>query len=403
MGCSFSDIKNCRHLNSCGGCSFAQTDYSCSLKAKEAILHNLFSPLIVKDLIFPVIPCEPILRGRNKIEFSFFQTVNGEKSLGFISPDKPKRGIPISECLMIHEGAIEILNLTRSWWDKHPELMAYYPPLNKGTLCTLTVRLGSDNKQFMAILTTSARPEYAISSNAIESWKTTLLSSHLPITSIFWEEKIIQKGVPTRFECHLLHGAPYITQTLTFPKDQKNSNTFQIRPKSFFQPQHVQAARIMEITKEFIEPTGEETLLDLYCGTGTIGIMLSPYVKKVIGVEIVPDAIDSAKQNIALNHKNNIEVFLEDVKTFCKRNETSTPPDVIVIDPPRCGIQAKVLKYILRISPKKLIYISCNPKTQFEECCLFVENGYSIKKMQPIDQFPHTSHLENIILLERLT
>ncbi|SGA33446.1 RNA methyltransferase [Chlamydia abortus] len=130
--------------------------------------------------------------------------------------------------------------------------------------------------------------------------------------------------------------------------------------------------------------------------------MLSQYVKKVIGVEIVPDAIDSAKENILINKKEHLmEVHLEDVKTFCKRYQDHPSPDVAIIDPPRCGIQNKVLKYLIRIAPRKIIYISCNPKIQFVECYSLIAAGYRMKKVQPLDQFPHSPHLENIILLER--
>lgn len=392
---------NCKHFPICGGCSSPQSDYQNSLKEKELLLHQLFSPIFPDKDILPVIPCIPTLRGRNKMEFSFYQTYDGEKSLGFITPTKPKKGVPITDCLMIHKDAMEILCLTRSWWEAHPELQAYYPPRNKGSLCTLTVRIGSPEHHLMVILTTSARKEYAVDPEIIDQWKHVLVNSSLPIASLIWEERFSEKNVPTHFRSRLLYGNAFITQKLTLPQDG-NSATFSIYPRSFFQPQPLQNVRIIEVIKEFMQPQGQETLLDLYCGAGTIGIMLSAYVKKVIGVEIVPDAIASAKENILRNHKEScVEVYLENVQAFCKRQQDCPPPDIAIIDPPRCGMQSKTLKYLLRISPKKLIYVSCNPKVQFEECCHLIAAGYSIKKIQPLDQFPHSLHLENIILLER--
>jgi 23S rRNA (uracil-5-)-methyltransferase RumA len=390
---------NCKHFGICGGCSSPQTEYELSLKAKELALHNLFSPLIPSQKILPVIPCSPILRGRNKMEFSFYQTVDGEKTLGFISPSKPKKGIPITECLMIDERAIDILNYTRSWWATHPELSAYYPPLNKGSLCTLTVRIGNVSNDFMIILTTSGREEFAVPLSVIQEWQKTLLDSGLPITSIFWEEKLSARNSPTTFRTTHLYGEQFLKQQLSI---EGRSNIFHVRPRSFFQPQSRQAEKIIQTIKDFISPTGEETLLDLYCGAGTIGISLSPYVKKIIGVELVPDAVASAQENIQLNSAN-MEVFLEDAKQFCRRNEHLPPLDIVVIDPPRCGMQNKALKYLLRMSPKKIIYVSCNPLTQISECSILVEHGYQLQRMQPIDQFPHTHHLENIVLLERLS
>ncbi|WP_201456366.1 23S rRNA (uracil(1939)-C(5))-methyltransferase RlmD [Chlamydia sp. 17-3921] len=394
-------IKDCRHLHFCGGCSSPQTAYASSLKAKEQLLKTLFSPLCSESLICPVIPCDPILRGRNKMEFSFFQSRDHQKSLGFISSTKPKQGVPITECLLIHENTMDILQLTRLWWDKYPNLQAYFPPKNRGSLCNLTVRFGYPKKEIMVILTTSGASGYSVNSEIVHDWKQMLLNSSLDITSIFWEEKHAIKGSPTRYLSTLIHGRPYIQQTLTLPSN-KDCATFNIYPKSFFQPQNFQAARIIDITRELINPQGSEQVLDLYCGVGTIGIMLSSYVKKVIGVEIVPEAIKSAKENIQINHKEDcMEVFLEDVKTFCQRMNAEIAPDIIIIDPPRCGIQNKVLKYILRIGAPRLIYISCNPKTQLEESSCLVKAGYRIKKMQPIDQFPHSPHLENILLLEK--
>ncbi|SPN73995.1 23S rRNA (uracil-C(5))-methyltransferase RlmCD,23S rRNA methyluridine methyltransferase,Predicted O-methyltransferase,23S rRNA (uracil-5-)-methyltransferase RumA,tRNA (Uracil-5-)-methyltransferase [Chlamydia serpentis] len=396
-----STMQNCPHFGLCGGCSSPQSEYIESLKRKEELLHDLFASLVSTDIIAPIIPCFPPLRGRNKMEFSFFQTPTGEKSLGFISSTKPKKGIPVTTCLLIHEHTMDILKLTRQWWDQHPELIAYFAPKNKGSLCTLAVRIGSPEHKFMVILTTSGAPEYRVEETIINEWKDILLSSSLNISSIYWEEKIANRGISTYYKTRLLYGEPCIHQQLSLTIDD-NSAGFSLRPRSFFQPQSVQAVKIIETAKEFINPQGSETLLDLYCGAGTIGIMLSRYVKKVIGVEIIPDAVASAQHNIKANNKEDcIEVHLEDVKTFCKRNENSKAPDVIIIDPPRCGIQNKVLKYILRIGSPKILYISCNPKTQFQECKDLIAGGYEIKKMQPIDQFPHSAHLENIILLER--
>lgn len=393
-------IKDCRHFGVCGGCSSPQTRYALSLKEKEQFLHELFAPLISSEQISPVIPCEPQIYGRNKMEFSFFQTCEGEKTLGFITPTKPRQGVSITHCLAMDPLAMEIVQISREWWANHPELMAYYPPQNKGSLCTLTVRKGNVNNDFMIIFTTSGREEYLVPRAAIEEWKSDLLKSSIPINSIYWEEKVSEKKVPTYFRSYLIYGEPYIKQRLVLP-DDGSEGIFHVRPKSFFQPQHAQAARIIDAAKKLMAPTGDEVLLDLYCGAGTIGIMLSPYVKKVIGVEIVPEAIESAKENIIINgREGSVEVFLEDAKSFCQRQE-GTSPDILIIDPPRCGLQSKVLKYVCRLAPKKIIYISCNPKTQLEECLHLVASGYEVKGMQPIDQFPHTPHLENVISLER--
>lgn len=392
--------RNCKHFGVCGGCSFPQIAYHNSLQEKEATLRERFAPITEACEIFPVIPSPSPFRGRNKMEFSFYQTYEGERSLGFITPQKPKRGLPITECLMIDPRVMEILNITRAWWDSHPNILAYYPPLNKGSLCTLTVRVGNTHHDFMIVLTVSGASNYSLDKALIYQWAECLQRSQLPITSIFLEERIAQKSTPTQFVQHLIYGQPFIQQTLSLPEDH-NSSIFHVGPKSFFQPQITQAVKIIETAKKFINPKGDEILLDLYCGAGTLGIMLAPYVKKVIGVEIVQEAVEKAHQNIQINNKTNVEIYASDVKTFCQQHMKNITPDIVIVDPPRCGMQNKVLKYLLKMSPKRIIYVSCNPVTQFEECSQLIQQGYSLKKMQPIDQFPHTQHIENVVLLEK--
>lgn len=392
--------RNCKHLGVCGGCSSPQIAYRASLQEKEATLRERFAPITEACEIFPVIPSPSPFRGRNKMEFSFYQTYEGERSLGFITQQRPKRGLPITECLMIDPRVMDILNITRAWWDLHPDILAYYPPLNKGSLCTLTVRIGNTNHDFMVVLTVSGANNYSLDKGLIYQWAECLQQSQLPITSIFLEERIAQRSTPTQFIQHLIYGQPFIQQTLSLPEDQ-NSSVFHVGPKSFFQPQIAQAVKIIETVKKFINPKGDEILLDLYCGAGTLGIMLAPYVKKVVGVEIVQEAVEKAHQNIQMNNKTNVEIYASDVKTFCQQHMQNMTPDIVIVDPPRCGMQNKVLKYLLKMSPKRIIYVSCNPASQFEECSQLIQQGYSLKKMQPIDQFPHTQHIENVVLLEK--
>jgi len=188
-------------------------------------------------------------------------------------------------------------------------------------------------------------------------------------------------------------GKGYITESL----EQFN---FKIGPKSFFQTNSRQGEQLYRVVRDFAALTGNETVYDLYCGTGSIGIFVSPGAKKVIGVEVVPEAIEDAKANALLNNIHHTHFFAGDVIDICNDDffEMHGKPDVIITDPPRAGMHEKLVRKILDMRAPKVVYVSCNTATQARDLQL-LDEGYRVVKIQPVDMFPHTHHIENVALL----
>ncbi|WP_213318052.1 23S rRNA (uracil(1939)-C(5))-methyltransferase RlmD [Chlamydiifrater volucris] len=402
----------CPHFGICGGCYYPSDAYEHSLKVKDENLRSQFSSLLSTHSSFlGIVPASQLSDFRNKMEFSFFQTVDGKKALGLMSNKKPRFAVPIASCFVAGDTFISCLESVRSWWYNHPEISAYFAPKNKGSLISLIIRKSNVSGELLIVITSSGATEYKLSPKQVDALVDNLLATTLPITSVVWEEKHAQRGHPTFFSQKILHGQGFLWQKL--PATTKARDLlFKVYAKSFFQPNPQQAALIPQIIADFIRPTGKEQILDLFCGAGTLGICLADSVKTVQGIEIVPDAVNSAKENIFINQlEEKVSVSLSDAKTFCRSLTTFSPersltsailhPDVVIVDPPRCGMQSKTLKYLIRINAPRIIYVSCNPKTQLEECLSLSKEGYKLTSMKAVDQFPFTNHIENIVLMEK--
>lgn len=392
-----SQKNTCKHFPFCGGCSFSQEIYSEQLQTKQKYINDLFNDLIIEESseIYSIIPSPKITEARNKMEFSFYETLN-QKGLGLIAKGKFRKIIPLEECLLIDKEMFAYLHATQNWWNS-TNIEAFFPPKNIGFLCSLTIRKSQKTQEIMIILTTMS-PNEKYNESTVLSLCNYLVNNGLIPNSFIWNIKYAQKGLSTYFNQKCLLGNISITEKLNL--SSQHTANFTIYPDSFFQPNTLQAENILKTVLKFAKPNKTDILLDLYCGVGTIGIMLSPFFQYVLGIEIVPSAVKSAKENIQRNHIDNMQVVLDDVKNINKYLTHS--PDTIVIDPPRCGLHLKVKESLLNLLPKKIIYISCNPKTQYLDITFLLKN-YFIKKIQPIDQFPHSNHLENVVLLEQRT
>jgi 23S rRNA (uracil1939-C5)-methyltransferase len=243
----------------------------------------------------------------------------------------------------------------------------------------------------MVILTVSGRAEAALSQEDIDTFKEALALT--PNTSIYLIIHRAKKGEPTRFYEMHLKGPTYLEEVL-FEKELRLS------PQAFFQPNVPMAQKMFQTAIEMLSLSGKEKVLDLCCGIGTIGIALSPHVAQVIGVELSIEAVTDGRENIERLGLENIQLFAQDAGAFLKTNKALFQPDIIVVDPPRTGLGKEIIRYIEEISPEKILYVSCNPKTQKEDIDLL--QRYEIISMRPFDQFPHTPHMENIALLRRI-
>jgi 23S rRNA (uracil1939-C5)-methyltransferase len=281
----------------------------------------------------------------------------------------------------------EVVNSVREWWQKS-RLEAFFPPKEIGSLRTLTMRSSRDGKEKMVILTVSGNSEYALTRAELNSF--VAASKYDENTSVFLSLQVAKKGQETEFfEMHL-SGPEYLKETLC-------GIEFRISPRSFFQPNVAVAEKMFKKAIEMLKLTGEEKVLDLYCGMGTIGLILAPHVRQVIGIEIAKTSIADAKEAIQRLNIPNMHVYAEDVGTFLERGESLFTPDIIVVDPPRTGLDKKAIAAINFLKPKKFLYISCNPITQKENLEHFPQ--YKIEEIAPFDPFPHTKHIENIILM----
>lgn len=367
----------CVHFKICGGCKTQDVPYEEQLHQKQVFVSSCF-----EQATLPIIPCEPDWHYRNKMEYSFSQDRQGNKYLGLMK--QRGRVENLYECFLTPPWFIQTLIHVRSWWEKSA-LTAYFPPKNSGTLRTLTLRGGVYTKEKMAILTTSEEP--------IDQELLSELVKLLPeMDSIILRKQIVKKKTPTRFEQQLLKGPGVIHEKLHHLDGQ--SLTFRVRPASFFQPCTTQAEKLYRKVLEMGDFSPEETVFDLYCGTGTLGMFVSHAVKQVIGVELVPDAVEDAHVNLHLNKISNVEVLGGDVAAILPT--LPLKPSTVIVDPPRAGLGEKAIQILRTLAPKKIVYVSCNPASQAADC---QKLGYHVSALQPVDQFPHTPHVENIALL----
>lgn len=371
----------CIHFGVCGGCKFQHVPYEAQLIQKETLIRDLFG-----SEVEPILPCPFPWRYRNKMEFSFSQSKKGDKFLGLMK--KRGRVENLEMCLIANPWFTQLLKRVREWWESS-EISAYHPPTDRGSLRTLTLREGIHTGEKMAVLTVSGNPDFALNSHELEGFEQAVGEIH----SLILRKQVIAKKTPTRFEEHILRGNSAIHEKL---HDQEgNPYLFRIRAASFFQPNTLQAELLYQKVLGCAEVKPDDTIWDLYCGTGTLGIFSAKKAKTVWGIEMVPEAVEDAQANILLNGVKNMRVVQEDVG----KGSSFPPPATVILDPPRCGLSETALKFLLEAKPKKIIYVSCNPTTQVENCRVLLENGYQIIRLIPVDQFPHTPHVENMAVL----
>ncbi len=380
----------CPHFTECGGCRTQHLDYQEELRWKEERIRKLFAPFDAFEF-FPILPAPSFTAWRNKMEFTF--SPYGE--LGLHRYFGKGRVFNTVHCSLGPPWFEEAAELIRTF-QKEQNLSSFDSRKGEGSLRNLTLRHAYHTGDRMLFLTVSGNSRFAWNAKNIEAFKK--VGEALNVSLFLVLHQAI-KGHPTEyFEMHL-GGKDSITEHLTVKEKELK---FLISPKAFFQPNHRQAEKIYETTLDFLDLKPDEVLLDLFAGTGTIGLFASPYVKKVVSIELSPEACLDAKQNCALNGIDNIQILQGDVEDILKKGGFPKP-DALVVDPPRAGLTPKALEAILQLKPQKIAYISCNPNTQVQNLLPLVEQGWKIRAVQPVDQFPRSPHVENITLLTRGT
>ncbi len=391
----------CSHAPSCGGCSFQEVPYELQLAKKQLFIEQTFQALVESNqTIRPIVGCQDPWRYRNKMEFTFSQNRAGDRYLGLMLKQSRGKVFNLEECHLTSTWMAEALCATRKWWEAS-SLSAYNPRRDEGTLRNLTLREGQHTKEKMAFLTVSGREEYAISRKHLNAWVAVTKKTFDGPISCFLRIQQAYQGMATQFyELHL-DGPEHIHEEIEVLGKRLN---LQISPTSFFQPNTVQAGVLYTHAIEMLDPMPTAHVFDLYCGMATIGMSIAPYVAHVTAIELNPYAIMDAEANLAHNKIDHLTLLKGDaaqVLASLKAQKDFRPPDAVIVDPPRSGLGSKATALLSSLQSSKILYISCNPSTQAEDIKLLLQEGYKIKLIQPVDQFPHTRHIENIVLLER--
>jgi 23S rRNA (uracil1939-C5)-methyltransferase len=393
----------CEHFGVCGGCKWQNMNYNQQLFYKQNEVKNHLQRIGKIELpeFEPILGSEKQFFYRNKMEFSFSNSrwltekeiestedLGNRNALGFHIPKMWDKILDINKCHLQEDPSNAIRNEIRAFANENG-LTFFNPRAHEGLLRTLMLRTASTG-EIMVLL------------QFFEDDKTNreLILDHIyekfpQITSL--QFVVNNKANDTLYDTNiqLYKGRDYILEEMEGLK-------FSINAKSFYQTNSDQAYELYKITRDFAGLTGTETVYDLYTGTGTIAQFVSKKAKKVIGVESVPEAISDAKANAKRNEITNCEFFVGDMKVVFNESFIAQhgKPDVIITDPPRDGMHKDVIEQILKIEPQKVVYVSCNSATQARDLALMDEK-YKVTRVRPVDMFPQTHHVENVVLLEK--
>lgn len=390
----------CIHFGTCGGCKWQNLTYSAQLQYKsQQVKANLekISGMKIPSML-PIIGSDQIYNYRNKLEFTFTEQrwltdeeissgeeITDRKGLGFHIPGMFDKVLDIRECHLQNDLSNSIRNFIR---EESVRLEIPYFNLREqsGILRNLIIRNTTKNEWMIVLSVTEFNEQVEKLLNAV-SMEFPQLNSINYVVNQKKNDTILDLPV-VRFK-----GEGHITESLFHL-------TYRIGPKSFFQTNPVQAAKLYSVIREFADLNGGELVYDLYTGTGSIANFLAEKAGKVIGLEYVEEAVSDARLNAELNDIDNTEFFAGDLKDLLTEEFISDigQPDVIITDPPRAGMHEDVLKAMNHASPKRIVYVSCNPASQGRDLKILSES-YAIEKVQPVDMFPHTSHIENVVLL----
>jgi 23S rRNA (uracil1939-C5)-methyltransferase len=393
----------CSHFGDCGGCKWQHLGYETQLYYKQKQVADQLLRIGGLDLpkIQPIKGSENITFYRNKLEFTFSnkrwlspeeirsgKNFSENNALGFHAPGMFDKVIKIDKCWLQKSPSNEIRNFIYHYaLENHLEFFDIRE--QKGFLRTLIIRTSTAGETMVVI--SFFRNEVS----AINKLLSAVENEFPEITSLMYVINSKGNDTITDQNIELFEGRDYITEEMEGLK-------FRIGPKSFYQTNPEQAHILYKEVLNFAGLTGSETVFDLYTGTGTIANYVAGKAKKVIGIEYVDDAIADAKKNASINNIRNTLFFAGDIKDILNTgfvNEYGRP-DVIITDPPRAGMHNEVVKKILEIMPGKIVYVSCNPATQARDISI-MRNHYSVIRVQPVDMFPHTHHVENIVMLTR--
>ncbi len=404
----------CQHFHDCGGCTWQNLPYDKQLSYKEDIIRETLEHLTPGDeavrkqlpgRVLKIIPSPQVFHYRNKLEMSFgfasmrSEEKNGKKiyfdenpTIGFHQPDQWSTVLPIVECHLYDEQIGSLLADVRRFM-QDTRLPVYNPKTHKGLLRTLLLRRGVHTGQYMIAFVVNAKKK-----ELEPLFQYFMRFGGRPgLASLLVIENTTQNDKPEQPVIHTLIGKPYITERL-FDLE------FEISPFSFFQTNTLGAEKLYQAISVAADLNMRDTVLDAYCGMGTIGQYLSRFCQKVVGIESHPSAIEDALKSSGKNRIGNIsfykgraeQILADQVKAGGKYHF-----DVVVVDPPRAGLHPAATAALIAHDPKKIVYVSCNTATFARDLGEFLKAGYELRTVQPVDMFPHTAHIETVSVLQK--
>lgn len=376
----------CAHFGICGGCTHQHVSYEKQLELKKQQALSLFDKAGFADFDFLGIEKSPEEFGyRNKMEFSFgdFEK-GGELTLGMHIKERSFGIVNVDDCRIVDADFRNALIATVNYF-RNKSFPYYRVMSHEGYLRNLVIRKAKNTGEILINLVTTSSVDFDLTEFV------------QMIKEIQYEGKLIGilhtinnslSDVVQADRIDVLYGRDYIIETLLGLK-------FKIYPFSFFQTNSKGAEKLYSIVRDFLGETSSKVVFDLYCGTGTIGQIVAPNAKKVLGIELVEEAVASANENAQFNGLNNCEFIAGDIAKVIK--DVKDKPDIIILDPPRPGVHPDAMKYVLDFNAEEIIYVSCNPKSLVEDLKVITERGYVIEKVKLMDMFPHTPHVETVV------
>lgn len=379
----------CPVYKECGGCQLQHLSYAGQLKMKQQQVLDALTRIGHLDVeVLPVIGCSNPWNYRNKMQFPAAVNAEGKINIGCYAA-ATHSVIDTGSCLIQKEANNEVLTTVRKWMQRFG-ISAYDENTGKGLVRHVMSRVGVHSGEVMAVLITSA---YDIPhKKELVEW----LEKYVPgLVSVVQNINKKPTNVVMGSKTRVLYGRPTITDSL-------GALSFNISAQSFFQVNSEQAEKLYNKALEYAALNGNETVVDVYCGTGTISLYLAKHAAQVYGIEIVPPAIEDAKKNAADNNCHNAEFILGDAaEKLPELLAQGIQPDVVIVDPPRAGCEQKVLQAIADVKPKRIVYVSCNPASLARDLAYLAERDYKALAAQPVDMFPMTSHVETVVSLSK--
>ena len=377
--------SDCPVSDKCGGCSFRNMTYDAELQYKQGRVADAVKRIGHIDApVMDIIGADTVDNYRNKAQYPVC-IINGKLQAGFYAY-KSHRIIPCADCRLQHSSFKDILDIIAKWVRKN-NVTSYDEQTGKGLLRHIYIRRAPMTAEIMVCLVINGK-SIPNESDFVASFK-----QYDGVKSICLNINRENTNVILGNETKMIYGEPTITDILLGKK-------FVISPESFYQINHDQCEKLYTKATEYAGLTGNETVVDLYCGVGTIGLTMADKAKQIFGIEIIPQAIDNAKINAQQNGITNAEFFCGDAYDGAKELEKrGITPDVVILDPPRKGCQKELFDVVEKMNPKRIVYVSCDSATLARDLAILQTKNYQTLEVTPVDMFPRTPHVETIVLL----